>query len=162
MIAADETGQQPPARGATTRQEDGVPPEAGEPTPGSAVDALIADALKAMGTPDLSIRKLEAQNGMPEGSLSTPLKKANRGKWPTLQTLQRFAQALKLDIHPVSRAFSADAIGDALTDRQRRCLAMLAQLPESYQDTALEQVGALLELARRTGNLVIDNQSVTD
>lgn len=154
MTAAEDTGQQHPPEDATAPQEDSAASR-------SAVDALIADALKEMGEPSLSIRELERRNGMPEGSLSTPLKRANRGKWATLQTLERFSLALNKDITTVSRAFAADSpVGDPnrLSPRQRQAVELLAKMPEAFQDAALQQLAALVELARGTANTVSDTQ----
>lgn len=136
-----------------------VPP-ADATAPRSAVDALIADALADMGEPGLSIRELERRAGLSEGALSTPLKPAQRGKWPTLQTLQRFAVALNRDITTVSRAFSADSIGDAegLSPRQRQAADLLAKLPEDFQDFALGQLAALVHLARGADKTATDTQ----
>lgn len=118
--------------------------------PVSAVDALIADALAEMGEPKLSIRELERRTEMNEGWLSGPLKRANRGRWPSMQTLERFARALNRDITTVSRAFAADSIGepDGLTPRQRKAVDLLAKMPEDFQDCALNHLAALVELAR--------------
>lgn len=145
---------------ASTSEVDEAPCEA--PERRSAVDALIADALAEMGEPKLSIRELERRNGFTEGALSVPLKRANRGRWPTFQTLQRFAQALKKDITTVSRAFSADSpIGDPnnLTPRQREAADLLAKLPEDFQDAALEQLAALVKLARGASGPAADTPS---
>ncbi|MEO6082547.1 MAG: hypothetical protein ABIQ18_05505 [Umezawaea sp.] len=130
-------------------------------TPTSAVDALIADALAEMGTPKLSIRELERRSEMNEGWLSVPLKPSNRGRWPSLVTIQRFSQALGRDVTTVSRAFAADSIGepDSLTLRQRRMVDLLARLPEPYQDAALHQVAALVDLARGVGQPPLDTSA---
>ncbi|MGI8310701.1 hypothetical protein [Saccharopolyspora hattusasensis] len=58
---------------------------------------------------DRSVREIERANGLREGSLQHFLKPSQRGKWPHLSVVERFAKALGLSVTEVSRAFAADS-----------------------------------------------------
>jgi hypothetical protein len=152
MSVAEEAAQKRPPTVAAEPAENPA-------TSRSAVDRLIADALTEMGEPSLSIRELERRAGLPQGALSTTLKPSQRGKQVSIAVQERFARALNLDITTVSRAFAADSpLGDPakLTPRQRQAADLLAKMPESFQDSALEHLAALVKLARVTSKLAAD------
>jgi hypothetical protein len=78
---------------------------------GSHVDALIQRY--AVGR---SIKELERQHGLAVGALGNHLKPANRGKFPRMPILERFAEVLCAPLKEVTAAFAADAELALVTD----------------------------------------------
>lgn len=56
-----------------------------------------------------SVREIERANALTEGSLSHWLKPSQRGVWPNLAVIERFAAALDVSVTEVSRAFAAES-----------------------------------------------------
>lgn len=78
---------------------------------GSHIDTLIERY--AAGK---SIKELERQHGLAVGALGNHLKPANRGRFPRMPILERFAEVLGAPLKEVTAAFAADAELALVTD----------------------------------------------
>lgn len=115
---------------------------ADEPSP---VDALIERYSRGR-----SIREIERDNNLREGSLSHFLKPSQRGKWQKLAVLERFADALGASLNEVSRAFSVEAgvdLDDDLTPTERSLITHFRALDEPVRSLVFDFLGMAAERA---------------
>ncbi len=97
-----------------------------------------------------SVREIERDNGLREGSLSHFLKPSQRGRWPQLAVLERFAAALGAPLTEVSRAFAAESgvdLDDDLTATERQLITHFRALDDSVQAFVLDLVAKAAERA---------------
>lgn len=128
-----------------------------EPAEDSPLDALIERHSRGR-----SIREIERDNDLREGALSHFLKPSQRGRWPQLAVLERFAAALGASLTEVSRAFSAEAgvdLDDDLTPTERQLIAHFRTLDEPVRSLVADFVEMAAERARRSAK---SSQSVIE
>jgi transcriptional regulator with XRE-family HTH domain len=116
-----------------------------EPAHDSPLDALIERHSRGR-----SLREIERDNELSEGALSHFLKPSQRGRWPRLPVLERFAAALNASLPEVSRAFAAELgidLDDDLTPTERQLIAHFRALDQPVRSLMLDFVALAAERA---------------
>lgn len=121
------------------------------------MDALIDLRLRELGKENTSISALEREHGMRAGLLAYALRKENRGKVPTVASVNAWATALECDTRTVSRAFAEDLDGvEGYSGPQRQMLIIMETLDEDAQRYLVRQAEQFAEFIggnRRTDPL---------
>lgn len=108
----------------------------------SAVNALIARK-----QPGRSIRRIEREAGLTEGTLAHHLKSHRRGRMPHPRTMQRFADAIGAHVTEVAKAFAIDSnlaadTSALLTNDEQELMDLYRRLPDQQQGLFRAQLDA--------------------
>lgn len=128
-------------------------PEAAHESP---IDALIRRHARGR-----SVRKIEEDFGLRDGSLSHYLKPSQRGRWPSLKVQERFAAALEAPLTEVSKAFAAESgieLDDDLTPTERELILNFRALEEPARSLAFD---FLAMAANRAQHTPTSNETIT-
>ncbi|PKW17782.1 hypothetical protein [Saccharopolyspora spinosa] len=99
-----------------------------------------------------SVREIERANGLREGSLAHWLKPSQRGAWPNLAVIERFAAALDVSVTDVSRAFAAERgidLNHNLNQEELDLLANYRALSEPVKSLMFDCIAMAAERATR-------------